>query len=112
MHDPATDEVWAHVESMDENDTDLAIAAADRAFPAYSALPARKRARMILELDRLFRAAKSDLAQLIVMESGKALPEAEAEVEYAGEVVMTGIPLRILIGARDSDILLVDGWRV
>jgi hypothetical protein len=85
VHDPATDHVWTHSESMDESDTDAAIAAADAAFPAYSALTARTRARMILKLDQLFREAKSDFAQLIVMETGKALVEAEGEVEYAGK---------------------------
>lgn len=85
VHDPATDEVWAHVENMDEKDTELAITAATDAFQAFSLTPARQRARMLVELDRLFRAAKGDIAQLIVMESGKALAEAEAEVEYAGK---------------------------
>lgn len=84
VHDPATDKVWAHCEAMDESDADLAIAAATAAFPSYSAIPARQRARMILELDRLVREAKSDLAQIITMESGKALVEAEGEVDYAG----------------------------
>lgn len=85
VHDPATDEVWAKVESMDEVDTDAAIAAAAAAFPAFSSVSARQRARMILELDRLVRQNKEDLAKIIVMESGKALVEARAEVDYAGE---------------------------
>lgn len=85
VHDPATDEVWARCESMDEKDTDLAIAAATAAFPAYSAIPARTRARMLLELDRIFRAAKDDIAQIITMETGKPLAEAKGEVDYAGE---------------------------
>lgn len=84
VHDPATDEVWAEVEDMDDKDTDVAIAAATDAFPSWSKVSARSRARMILELDRLVRENKEDLAKLIVMESGKALVEARAEVEYAG----------------------------
>jgi hypothetical protein len=85
VHDPATDEIWTHVEAMDEVDTDAAIAAAYAAFPAYSSITARQRARMILELDRLVRENKEDLAKIIVMESGKALVEARAEVDYAGK---------------------------
>jgi succinate-semialdehyde dehydrogenase/glutarate-semialdehyde dehydrogenase len=85
VHDPATDEIWAHSESMDDKDTDIAIAAAHAAFPAWSKTPARKRARLLLELDRLFREAKEDLKQIITMETGKALVEADGEVEYAGE---------------------------
>lgn len=85
VHDPATGDVWAQCESMDDRDADVAITAANAAFPAFSKVPARTRARMILELDRLFREAKNDFAQLITMESGKSLIEAEGEVEYAGK---------------------------
>jgi acyl-CoA reductase-like NAD-dependent aldehyde dehydrogenase len=42
---------------------------------------------MILKLDELVRQHKEDLAQLLVMESGKALVEARAEVDYASEFV-------------------------
>jgi succinate-semialdehyde dehydrogenase len=83
--DPATGEAWANVEAMDEVDTDAAIAAAAAAFPSFSAISARQRARMILELDRLVREHKEDLAILGTMETGKALAESRAEVDYAGE---------------------------
>lgn len=83
--DPANGDVWAKAPAMDENDTDKAIAAATEAFPAWSQTSARQRARMILALDGLVRENKEDLAQLLVMESGKALVEARAEVDYAGE---------------------------
>jgi acyl-CoA reductase-like NAD-dependent aldehyde dehydrogenase len=85
--DPANGEVWTTMESMDDADTDVAIAAATAAFPFFSAIPARQRARMILELDRLVRENKEDLAILNTMESGKALVESRAEVDYAGELL-------------------------
>lgn len=83
--DPATGEAWTNVETMDEVDTDAAIAAAAAAFPSFSRIPARQRARMILELDRLVRENKEDLAILTTMESGKALVESRAEIDYAGK---------------------------
>jgi len=82
--DPATGEAWTAMEAMDEDDTDAAIAAAAAAFPSFSAIPARQRARMILELDRLVRENKEDLAILDTMESGKSLVESRAEIDYAG----------------------------
>lgn len=85
--DPADGEVWSKAPAMDENDTDKAIAAATEAFPTYSQISARQRARMILALDEQVRKHKEDLAQLLVMESGKALVEAQAEVDYASEFV-------------------------
>jgi acyl-CoA reductase-like NAD-dependent aldehyde dehydrogenase len=85
VHDPATDKVWAHQESMDAKDADLAVEAATAAFPPYAAMPPRQRARLLLELDRLFRSKRHDFAQLVVMETGKAYHEALAEADYAGE---------------------------
>lgn len=104
VHDPATDKVWAHSESMDEQDTDIAIAAATAAFPSWSKTPARKRARLLLELDRLFREAKEDLKQIITMETGKALVESDGEVEYAGESLFNV--------ANHSHLLLAACWRM
>jgi succinate-semialdehyde dehydrogenase/glutarate-semialdehyde dehydrogenase len=80
---------------MDEVDTDKAIAAAAAAFPAFAATPARVRARMLLELDKLFREAKDDIAQLITMETGKPLVEAKGEVEYAGEPALLVLSLNV-----------------
>lgn len=85
VFDPATDEVWAHAESMDARDTDIAIESATKAFPMYSAIPARQRAKLLLKLDELFRSHREDFAQLLVMENGKAYQEALGEVDYAGE---------------------------
>ncbi|WOO82712.1 Succinate-semialdehyde dehydrogenase [NADP(+)] [Vanrija pseudolonga] len=97
VQDPATGEVWARVESMDAADADAAIQAATDAFPAYSALPARTRARLLLEFDRLVRENKEDLATLVVMEAGKTLAEARAEVDYAATYswIMAGEAERI-----------------
>lgn len=84
VHDPATDKVWAHQETMTSDDTVLAIEAATAAFPVYSKMVATQRARLMLRLDALLREHRDDFAQLIVMETGKALPEAYGEVDYAG----------------------------
>lgn len=78
--DPATGLVWAHAAEFGAPETTQAIEAAAAAFPAYSKTPARTRARQLLELDRLIREAKGDLAQLLCLETGKPLKEAEAEV--------------------------------
>jgi succinate-semialdehyde dehydrogenase/glutarate-semialdehyde dehydrogenase len=84
VYDPSTDQVWAHQEDMDENDTDRAIAVATAAFPAWAKLGARSRARLLVKFDAVFREAREDLAQLVVLETGKALSEARGEVDYAG----------------------------
>lgn len=83
VEDPGSGEVWTSVTEMGEADTDKAIAAATAAFPGWADTSARKRARIILEYDRLVRESKEDLSKLLVMETGKSLVEARAEIDYA-----------------------------
>lgn len=83
VEDPGSGEVWTSVVEMGGADAEKAVTAAAEAFPKWSNTSARQRARIILELDRLVRENKEDLAMLITMETGKALAEARAEVDYA-----------------------------
>lgn len=64
-------------------DVDEAIQAASETFSTYSALPARERANLLLNFDRLVRDNLEDLAWILVYETGKPLEEARAEVQYA-----------------------------
>ncbi len=64
-------------------DVDRAIQDASQAFPTYSAIPARERAMLLLNFDRLIRDNLEDLAWILVYETGKPLEEARAEVQYA-----------------------------
>ena len=82
-YDPATDEIWIHVEAFNSKDTEMAIAAAHAAFPSYAATLPRSRARWLLDWERLIVQNKEDLSRIIVMESGKSLIEAQAEIDYA-----------------------------
>lgn len=83
--DPATGQTWATLASATAADAERAVDAAHDAFhgSAWRSLTARERARLLLEWDRLIRANKADLAQLLVFETGKPLREAEGEVDYA-----------------------------
>jgi len=80
---PATGELLAEVPRMGAAETRRAIAAAADAFPHWSSLLARDRARILrrwadLVVDRL-----DELAELLTSEQGKPLAEAKAEVLYA-----------------------------
>lgn len=68
---------------MSTPETTRAILAAERAFPSYSRIPPRERAKMMLAFDSALRAAKDDIAQLLVLETGKPLAEAKGEIDYA-----------------------------
>ncbi|MFJ3771919.1 NAD-dependent succinate-semialdehyde dehydrogenase [Streptomyces sp. NPDC090075] len=83
VHDPATGEVLARVPLLDRARTAAAIDAAHRALPAWRALAAKERSRILRRWYDLVTAHADDLARLIVLEEGKPFAEALGEVAYA-----------------------------
>jgi succinate-semialdehyde dehydrogenase/glutarate-semialdehyde dehydrogenase len=83
VHDPATGEVVGTAPRMGAAETRRAIAAAERAQPAWRARTARDRARMLRRWADLLLESIDDLAALLTAEQGKPLAESRAEVEYA-----------------------------
>ncbi|MFG2966969.1 NAD-dependent succinate-semialdehyde dehydrogenase [Streptomyces sp. NPDC048288] len=81
--DPATGEVLARVPLLDRARTAAAIDAAHRALPAWRALAAKERSRILRRWYDLVTAHADDLARLIVLEEGKPFAEALGEVAYA-----------------------------
>ncbi|KTC43921.1 succinate-semialdehyde dehydrogenase [Pseudomonas fluorescens ABAC62] len=87
VHDPATGQLLARVPAMDAADTQRAIAAAERAWPAWRARPAAERAAL---LERWYQAMidnLDDLALIMTSEQGKPLNEARGEVRYGAGFV-------------------------
>ena len=80
--DPATGEKWADAGECTAEETTRAIESAAAAFPSFSRTVGRERVKMLLKLDALIRENTADIAQIITLETGKPLAEAEAEVEY------------------------------
>lgn len=83
--DPSTAEVFASVPSASVGDALDAVGAAHDALPGWSETPPRARAEILRATWRLMMDREEDLARLIVLEMGKAYPEAVAEVRYAAE---------------------------
>src|SRR6266508_1241536 len=81
--DPATGETLADVPRMGAAEARRAIAAAERAYPAWRALSAKQRSRCLRRLADLMLERRDELATLLVAEQGKPLAEAEVEVDYA-----------------------------
>ena len=80
---PATGEVVAEVPRLGAEETRRALAAAERALPAWKARTAKDRARVLRRLADLMLEHEDDLARLMVVEQGKPLAEARVEVAYA-----------------------------
>ncbi|POW58917.1 succinate-semialdehyde dehydrogenase (NADP(+)) [Candidatus Pantoea alvi] len=84
---PATGEVLAAVAKAGKAETERAIAAAERAFPAWRAQTAKARSEILYRWYQLMIENKAWLAQLMTAEQGKPLKEAEGEVEYAASFI-------------------------
>ena len=81
--DPATGETLADVPRLGVRETRRAIEAGARALPAWKARSAKERSRVLLRLASLMGEREDDLASLMVLEQGKPLAEARAEIAYA-----------------------------
>ena len=64
-------------------DAEAAIKAAATAFPLWRSRSGRERGRILRRWYELVIENKSDLATLIMLENGKARPDAEGEVMFA-----------------------------
>ncbi len=83
--DPATEEAIATVASGTVEDGLAAVGAAYDALPGWSATPPRERAEILRRTFQLMIDRTETLAEIMVLENGKALPDARAEVTYAAE---------------------------
>ena len=85
--DPATGEEIARVPDLGAKEAAVAIDAASRALPAWSAKTAKERAIILRRWFDLITAETESLAQLMTTEQGKPLAEARAEVGYGASFI-------------------------
>ncbi|MBD9513245.1 NAD-dependent succinate-semialdehyde dehydrogenase [Pseudomonas sp. PDM22] len=83
VRNPATGALIADVARGGAEETNAAIAAAERALPAWRALTAKERSAHIRRWGELMLQRQDDLARLLSTEQGKPLAEAKGEVAYA-----------------------------
>jgi succinate-semialdehyde dehydrogenase/glutarate-semialdehyde dehydrogenase len=83
VDDPATGQIVGTVPKLGAAETRDAIAAADRALPAWRNTVARERAAIMRRWFDLMRESQEDLARLMTTEQGKPLAESRGEVAYA-----------------------------
>jgi len=68
-------------------DLEMAVAAAQKAFPAWSRTPAARRAKILFDCRQRLREHFDDLSRLICLENGKTLEEARGDVTRGLEVL-------------------------
>ena len=77
------DQVLGVMQASNAQDVDLAIRAAERAFPSWRKTPAPARGEICLKAGILLEQRKEDLARLMTQEMGKVLKETGGDVQEA-----------------------------
>src|ERR1700735_3987224 len=83
--DPATEQTIAEVADATTEDMQDAVSAASPALPGGAATAPRERAECLRRAWSLMIARSEALARLMVLENGKALPDARGEGTYGAE---------------------------
>ncbi len=111
---PATGQVTGQVMLAEVVDVDVAVAAAQAAFPAWANMPPIRRARLMNEFLRLVRENKEALATAITQEHGKVFTDACGEVERGIDIIefACGMP-QLLKGDYTEQVSTgIDNWTV
>jgi aldehyde dehydrogenase (NAD+) len=72
---PATEEALATVAMAGDDDVDAAVVAARAAFPRWSGLPARQRAKLLYRVARLLQDRAREFAVVETLDGGKPIKE-------------------------------------
>jgi aldehyde dehydrogenase (NAD+) len=83
---PATLENLATIQVAGAEDLERAVEAAEAGFRVWSAIPAPRRAEVLLKAARILQERKEELAVLMTKEMGKILLEARGDVQEAIDI--------------------------
>ncbi|WP_071058481.1 CoA-acylating methylmalonate-semialdehyde dehydrogenase [Pelistega sp. MC2] len=84
---PANQEVVSRVPFCEISEVDAAVASAKKAYKTWRNMGQGARMRIMLKFQQLVRENTAKLAELITLEHGKTLPDAEGEVGRGLEVI-------------------------
>jgi len=104
VYDPSTGNIIAKTPCCNEEEVNYAIAAAAKAYPAWSATPPMKRAAIFYKLNQLIEENLDKLTESVAVENGKVWEEAKGDVLKAKEAteLACGIP-NLLMGESLRD---------
>ena len=87
VYNPANGQKIGEVPNAGEEDARLAIDAANRAFPKWSAKTAEERAHLLRRWYDAIMDNKDEIAETLVLEQGKPMKEALGEISYAASFI-------------------------
>ncbi len=85
--DPATGGKLADVANLGAAETEAALKAAEKAWPAWRAKTAKERGAILMKWFHLLHQHADDLARIMTAEQGKPLAEAKGEVGYGASFI-------------------------
>ena len=112
VYDPALGAETSQVPMSTTADVQSAVAAAQKAFPAWAATPPVRRARVMFRFKALIDEHMDELARMLTSEHGKVLDDARGSVTRGMEVVefAAGVP-QLLKGVYTEGVARgVDSW--
>ncbi|MBU1651548.1 aldehyde dehydrogenase family protein, partial [bacterium] len=104
VYNPSTGEVIAEAPDCSSEEVNLAVAAAQAAYPEWSQTPAVQRIQYLFKLKQLLDQNLHELASVIATENGKTHVEAVGSVARAIEIVefACGIPTLMMGESLDN----------
>lgn len=82
--DPSTEDAFATISLGGEADTNAAVAAAKRAFPAWAATPPAERLAVVKKIREIYKSRMDDIAAAISQEMGAPIDMAKQQQAPAG----------------------------
>ena len=96
MENPSTGEILAKTPLSTTEETNRAIQAAAEAFKTWSQTPVARRVKPLYELASILRKKEMEVAEVLVAEMGKSIPDAVAEMKRIYENVESACGMPIL----------------
>ncbi|HEX4064749.1 MAG TPA: CoA-acylating methylmalonate-semialdehyde dehydrogenase [Acidobacteriaceae bacterium] len=114
VFNPATGETLARVGFADAAEVDRAVATAKAAFPDWRATPLSRRAECMFRLRQLVDTHRRRIAEVITLENGKTLSDAQGEVARTLENLefACGIPTLLKGGYSEQASRGVDVYQI
>lgn len=81
--DPGTGKVFTSCPDLAIEDVDAVVQSSNKAFQLYRLENPRTRAQLLLKWHQLICDNRDDIATILTHETGKPLPEAYGEIDYA-----------------------------
>ena len=102
---PATQEVVARVPMATPEEVNAAVESAQEAFKTWSKVSLTNRMRIMVKFAHLVSENAKELAELVTLEHGKTLPDAEGEVGRALEAVENACSItRLQLGDMGNNV--------